>query len=100
MTSPSSLGQFEQIILTAVLSLGDNAYGVTVRERAQSRAAPKKISLGAVYATLDRLEDKGLISSWLSEPTPARGGGSRRPYPVVKPGAEGLGAAAGGAARG
>jgi len=99
MTSPSSLGQFEQVILTAVLSLGDNAYGVTVRERAQSLAAPKKISLGAVYATLDRLEDKGLISSWLSEPTPERGGRSRRHYRLEKPGEKALREAAGVAQR-
>lgn len=77
---PDSVGQFEQIILTAILSLRDEAYGVTIHEKAQELAAPKKISLGAVYVTLDRLEDKGLISSWLSDPTPERGGRSKRFY--------------------
>jgi DNA-binding PadR family transcriptional regulator len=77
---PDSLGQFEQIILTAILSLHDKAYGVTIHEKAVQLAAPKSISLGAVYVTLDRLEDKGLISSRLSDPTPERGGRSKRLY--------------------
>jgi DNA-binding PadR family transcriptional regulator len=77
---PGSLGHFEQIILTAILSLRDTAYGVTIHEKAVQLAAPKCISLGAVYVTLDRLEDKGLISSWLSDPTPERGGRSKRIY--------------------
>jgi DNA-binding PadR family transcriptional regulator len=77
---PESLGQFEQIILTAILSLRDKAYGVTIHEKAVQLAAPKRISMGAVYVTLDRLEDKGLISSLLSDPTPERGGRSKRIY--------------------
>ncbi len=75
-----SVGQFEQIILTAILSLRDEAYGVTIHEKAVQLAVPKNISLGAVYVTLDRLEDKGLIASWLSDPTPERGGRSKRFY--------------------
>src|SRR4051812_3068313 len=90
MASPVSLGQFEQVVLTAVLSLGDNAYGVTVHAKAQELSKPRKVSLGAVYATLDRLEDKGLVSSRLSEPTAERGGRSRRHYHVEKPGAQAL----------
>ena len=70
---PESLGQFEQIILTAILSLHDKAYGVTIHEKAVQLATPKSISLGAVYVTLDRLEDKGLISSWLSDPNTRAG---------------------------
>src|SRR5437660_3347744 len=81
-----SVGQFEQLVLTAILSLRDEAYGVTIHEKAVQLAAPKNISLGAVYVTLDRLEDKGLISSWLSDPTPERGGRSKRFYRL-----EGLG---------
>jgi PadR family transcriptional regulator, regulatory protein PadR len=75
-----AVGQFEQIILTAILSLRDDAYGVTIHEKACQLAAPRNISLGAVYVTLDRLEDKGLISSRLSDPTPERGGRSKRFY--------------------
>ena len=77
---PESLGQFEQLVLAAILSLRDKAYGVTIHEKAAQLAAPKSIALGAVYVTLDRLEDKGLISSWLSDPTPERGGRSKRLY--------------------
>jgi PadR family transcriptional regulator, regulatory protein PadR len=75
-----SIGQFEQIILTAILSLRDEAYAVTIHEKAEEFAKPKRISPGAVYVTLDRLEDKGLITSWLSDPTPERGGRSKRYY--------------------
>jgi len=77
---PDSVGQFEQIILTAILSLRDEAYGVTIHEKAAELVKPKKISPGAVYVTLDRLEDKGLVSSRLSDPTPERGGRSKRFY--------------------
>src|SRR5439155_4508322 len=77
---PESVGQFGQLVLTAILSLRDEAYGVTIHEKAIQLAAPKNISLGAVYVTLDRLEDKGLIASWLSDPTPERGGRAKRCY--------------------
>lgn len=77
---PDSLGQFEQLVLTAILSLHENAYGVTIHSRVEELAQPKAVSLGAVYITLDRLEDKGLIASWLSDPTPERGGRSKRHY--------------------
>jgi PadR family transcriptional regulator PadR len=75
-----SVGQFEQIILTSILSLREEAYGVSIHEKAARLAAPRNVSLGAVYVTLDRLEDKGLIKSWLSDPTPERGGRSKRFY--------------------
>jgi DNA-binding PadR family transcriptional regulator len=76
----ASIGQFEQVVLTAVLALGDNAYGVTIHGHAEQLSQPKRVSLGAVYATLDRLEDKGFVTSWLSEPTAERGGRSKRHY--------------------
>jgi DNA-binding PadR family transcriptional regulator len=82
MAKPDSLGQFEQLVLTAILTLRDDAYGVTIHSKVQELARPKAISLGAVYVTLDRLEDKGLIASWLSDPTPARGGRAKRCYRV------------------
>ena len=80
MANPPSIGQFEQLVMTAILTLGENAYGVTIHVQAEKLAQPKSVSLGAVYATLDRLEDKRLIVSWLSDPTPARGGRSKRHY--------------------
>jgi PadR family transcriptional regulator PadR len=80
MVKPESLGQFEQLVLTAILALRENAYGVTIHSKVQELARPKAISLGAVYVTLDRLEDKGLVASWLSDPTPERGGRAKRCY--------------------
>jgi len=80
MAKSDSAGQFEQLVLAAILSLRKNAYGVTIHARVEELARPKTVSLGAVYVTLDRLEDKGFISSWLSDPTKERGGRAKRCY--------------------
>lgn len=90
MGDAGSLGQFEQVVLAAILALGEGAYAVTIHARVEELAAPKKVKLGAIYATLDRLEDKGLIASWLSEPTKERGGRARRHYRLEKPGENAL----------
>jgi len=90
MTDTANIGQFEQIVLTAVVTLGEKAYGVTVHAAVKELSAPKPVSLGAVYATLDRLEDKKLIRSWLSDPTPERGGRSKRHYQLVPAGERAL----------
>src|SRR6201996_7472176 len=84
------LGPFEQIVLTAILALDGNAYGVTIHAKVEELSRPKKVARGAVYATLDRMEDKKLIASWLSEPTPERGGRSRRHYRLEKSGEKAL----------
>jgi PadR family transcriptional regulator len=80
MARTESIGAFEQLVLTAILALRDDAYGVTIHSKVEHLARPRTVSLGAVYVTLDRLEDKGLISSQLSEPTAERGGRSKRCY--------------------
>lgn len=80
MAKHDSIGQFEQLVLTAVLNLREDAYGVTIHAKVAELARPKAVSLGAVYVTLDRLEDKGFVSSWLSEPVAARGGRAKRCY--------------------
>ena len=90
MAEPVSLGQFEQLVLTAVVTLKENAYGVTIHAEVEELSQPKRAVLGAVYATLDRLEDKGLISSWLSDPTPERGGRSKRHYRLTDAGERAL----------
>ena len=77
MANPDSIGQFEQLVLTAILTRRDDAYGVTIHSKVEELASPRPVSLGAVYVTLDRLEDKGLVKSWLSDPTPERGGRAR-----------------------
>ncbi|MEP7354150.1 MAG: helix-turn-helix transcriptional regulator [Acidobacteriota bacterium] len=81
MARLETLGQFEQLVLTAVLTLED-AYGVTIHRKVETLSTPRRVTLGAVYVTLDRLEDKGYLSSWLSEPTAERGGRAKRCYKV------------------
>lgn len=80
MAKSESLGQFEQLVLTAILTLREEAYGITIREKARELAHPKGVSLGAIYVTLDRLEEKGMVTSRLSDPMPERGGRARRYY--------------------
>jgi len=90
MPKPDSLGHFEQLVLTAILTLRDDAYGVTIHAKVRELARPKEISPGAVYVTLDRLEDKRLVASWLSEPMPERGGRARRCYRLAPAGERAL----------
>ena len=81
MRSLVLLGEFEQVVLLAVLRLGDNAYGVTILREIQRQAA-RPVSRGAVYVTLDRLERKKLVASRLADPTPERGGRAKRYFRV------------------
>jgi PadR family transcriptional regulator PadR len=73
------LGSLEHIILLALVRLKTNAYGMTIRREIGERTG-RSISIGAVYATLDRLEAKGYVSSFLGEPTPERGGRAKRMF--------------------
>ena len=76
-----SVGQFEQFVLTAESgSFRDDAYSVSIHAKVAERRGRRVSRFGAVYVTLDRLEDKGLVASWLSEPTAERGGRSKRCY--------------------
>ena len=85
------LGTFEQIVLLAVLGLEDEAYGRAVLRAVQSASSEdRSISAGAVYATLDRVEAKGLLSSRIEQGTPARGGRARRFYRLTSAGASAL----------
>ena len=99
MSAEPTLGTFEQLVLAAVLALGDDAYGVSIHAMTEALSQPKRPSLGAVYATLDRLEDKGLLGSWLSNPTPERGGRAKRFYRLEDAGKRALREAAGTAQR-
>jgi DNA-binding PadR family transcriptional regulator len=76
MNAPA-LGELEQIVLLALLRLGDQAYGVAVAEEIADRAG-RRISFGAVYTTLDRMESKGLVASRTGEATAERGGRAKR----------------------
>ena len=83
MAGREHLGEFEQIVLLAILRLGQEAYGVPIRLDIEQRTG-RAVTVGALYRTLDRLEDKGYISSVFSDPIPERGGRSKR-YFTVRP---------------
>lgn len=77
-----TLGSLEHIVLLAVMRLGSNAYGMTVR-RDIEHATGRDISIGAVYATLVRLESKGFLRSYAGEPTAERGGRAKRYFEMT-----------------
>jgi DNA-binding PadR family transcriptional regulator len=74
-----SLGEFEYLVLLAVLRLGKDAYGMRVRREIADRTE-RDTTIGAVYATLDRLEEKNLVAGEMSDPTPERGGRGKRSF--------------------
>ena len=90
---PQPLGEFEQMVLLAVLCAGqeEDAYGINIHAELEARTK-RRTSRGAVYMTLDRLEKKGLLRSHLTDPTPERGGRAKRCYRVTKPALEALNA--------
>src|SRR5262245_15495778 len=83
------LGTFEQAVMLAIIRLADRAYGRAILNEAQTRLQ-RDVTAGAVYATLDRLEQKGLISSHLGSGTPIRAGRPRRYYIVDDAGVSAL----------
>jgi PadR family transcriptional regulator, regulatory protein PadR len=85
MPAASPLGEFEQIVLLAILRLGETAYGVTIRAEIAA-CTDRAPAPGALYTTLDRLEQKGLVTSRLGEPTPQRGGRAKRYVTVTESG--------------
>lgn len=76
------LGEFEQIVLLALLHLKENAYGMTIRMEINERIG-RDVSIGAVYTTLERLEKKGFIVSKMGETTPQRGGKAKRYFHIT-----------------
>lgn len=83
--APGHLGEFEQLVLLAVLRLGDDAYGATIRRLIEDTAG-RAVGIGAVYTTLERLQAKGLVSARIGEPTAERGGRRRKHYALERPG--------------
>ena len=83
------LGDFEQAVLLAVVRLNTEAYGVPIRHDLSKRLK-REVSIGALYTTLERLEAKGFVSSWMGEPTPERGGRAKRYYKIEAPGVRAL----------
>ena len=83
------LGTFEHLVLLALLHLRTEAYGMTVRREIEARTG-RDISIGSVYTTLERLEAKGYVSSFLGAPTAARGGRAKRHFRLEAKGEEAL----------
>ena len=86
------LGEVEQLVLLAVLRLGDEAYAVPIRALIK-REAGVEVSRGTVYVTLERLEGKGYVTSWFSDPQAVRGGKARRIFRLKPPGVAAIRAA-------
>lgn len=83
------LGEFEQVVLFAVAQLDEAAYGAAIREEIKSRTG-RRVSSGAVYTTLTRLEGQGLVHSRWGDPTPERGGKRKRLFRLRPAGREAL----------
>jgi PadR family transcriptional regulator, regulatory protein PadR len=89
MDGSGRLGRFEEIVLLALLRLGENAYGVPIRREIAERTG-RDVSLGSVYTTLERLVRKGYVSSRMGDPTPERGGRAKRYFQIEAPGLHAL----------
>jgi DNA-binding PadR family transcriptional regulator len=85
MKPPTTLGEFEQIVLLAIVRLGEDAYGVTIRSEIAA-CTGREPAPGALYTTLDRLEQKGVVRSRLGDATPQRGGRAKRYFTLTKAG--------------
>jgi PadR family transcriptional regulator PadR len=81
MSKEENLGEFEQLVLLAVLRLGKCAYGARIQQELEDRSG-RKASVSSIYITLTRLEGKGMVASWMGEPTGVRGGKARRFFRV------------------
>lgn len=83
------LGEFELYVMLALAHLGPDAYGVTIRQEIEARTA-RVVAIGAVYATLSRLEEKGLVRHQLSAPLPVQGGRARKCFILTRDGRQAL----------
>jgi DNA-binding PadR family transcriptional regulator len=83
------LGEFEQLVLLAILRRGDDAYGVTIAREIED-TTERRVSIGAIYTTLDRLHGKGLVASRIGPPTGERGGRRRKLYTLTPAGQKAL----------
>ena len=89
MAKGDFLGEFEIYVMLTLAHLGPEAYGVTIRQEI-TRRTEREIAIGAVYATLSRLEDKGLVCHQLSDPLPVQGGRARKYFTLTGPGERAL----------
>jgi PadR family transcriptional regulator PadR len=86
---PAHLGEFEQVLLFALLRLGEEPHGAAIVREIEARTG-RRVSPGALYTALERLEQKGLVESWIGDSTPERGGRRRRCYRLLPAGARAL----------
>jgi PadR family transcriptional regulator PadR len=89
MAKGEYLGEFEHVVLLTLLRLGDGTHSATIRVEIES-VTGRSAAVGAVHATLDRLERKRLVSSWLGDPTPERGGKAKRHFKIEAAGVHAL----------
>ena len=82
MRKGAYLGQFELMVLLALMRLGDDAYGVTIANELEQQTG-REVVIGSVYATLERLQDRGFVSSSLGDATPERGGRAKRYFRIT-----------------
>jgi len=87
MTKRQSLGEFEHLLLVAVMRLGEDAYGVSMKQEIEERTG-RPVTLGAIYPTMDRLEARGFVTSEMGESTSTRGGRSKRMFRITPAGIE------------
>lgn len=85
MKRSASLGEFEQVVLLAILRLGKDAYGAAIRAEIAT-CTGREPAPGALYTTLDRMEEKGIVRSWFGDATPQRGGRAKRNFSLTKGG--------------
>jgi PadR family transcriptional regulator PadR len=79
------MGEFEYLLITAAASLGENAYGAAIREQIEATTG-QRCSIGALYTTIERLEKKGMLTTWTGDATPQRGGRAKRMVRVTAKG--------------
>jgi len=87
--APQHLGDLEELVLLAVLRLGGDAYGASIRAELRVQAE-RSVSISTIYVTLMRLEEKGLVRTWMGEPTRERGGKAKRYFEVLPEGVAAL----------
>ena len=89
MAKGDFIGEFELYVVLALVHLGDDAYGVTIRREIEARTG-RTVAIGAVYATLSRLEEKGLVRFRVSDPQPVQGGRARKYFSLTGAGTRAL----------
>jgi DNA-binding PadR family transcriptional regulator len=92
MSNDESLQALQQLVMLSILQLGEEAYGAAIQQELEERAG-RSVTIPTIYVSLSRLERRGLVESWLGDPTPVRGGRAKRFYRVTDEGRDALQAA-------